>query len=171
MPDAHDEVFLKMKTYKNLFHMPRGFFFNTEEEKQLVYKKFNLKNIPCSIGGIGIEVPKDVDGNRFKEKYGLHDYILYAGRIDTGKNCHTLFAYFDLYKKRNSRDLKLVLMGKEIINVPQREDIISLGFVSETDKYDGMAGARLMVMPSKYESLSIVVLDSMKLGVSVVING
>ena len=36
--------------------------------------------------------------------------------------------------------MKLVLIGKEIINVPQREDMISLGFVSETDKYDAMAG-------------------------------
>ncbi len=171
VPDAHDEVFLKMKTYKNLFRMPRGFFFNTEEEKQLVDKKFNLKNVSCSIGGIGVEVPQDADGNRFKEKYGLSDYILYAGRIDTGKNCHTLFAYFDLYKKRNSRDVKLVLIGKEIINVPQREDMISLGFVSETDKYDAMAGAKLMVMPSQYESLSIVVLESMELGVPVAING
>ena len=171
VPDAHDEVFLRMKTYKNLFHMPAGFFFNTEEEKQLVYKKFGLKNVPFSIGGIGIEVPKDSDGNRFKEKYGLGDYIFYAGRIDTGKNCHTLFAYFDLYKKRNPKDVKLVLVGKEVINVPRREDIVSLGFVSEEDKYDGMAGARLMVMPSRYESLSIVVLESLKLGVPVVING
>ena len=67
--------------------------------------------------------------------------------------------------------MKLVLIGKEIINVPQREDMISLGFVSETDKYDAMAGAKLMVMPSQYESLSIVVLESMELGVPVAING
>lgn len=171
VPDAHDEVFLRMKTYKNLFRMPKGFFFNTEEERELVFKKFHLKNVPCFVGGIGIEVPKKADGGRFKEKYGLSQYILYAGRIDVGKNCHKLFACFDLYKKRNPGDLKLVLMGKEIINVPRREDIVSLGFVSEEDKYDGMAGAKLMVMPSRYESLSIVVLESMELGVPVLING
>lgn len=171
VPDAHDEVFLKMKTYKNLFRMPRGFFFNTEEEKNLVLKKFRLKDVSCSMGGIGIEVPKETDGNGFKKKYGLDEYILYVGRIDVGKNCHKLFAYFDLYKKRNPGNVKLVLMGKEIINVPQREDIVSLGFVSEKDKYDGMAGAKVMVMPSQYESLSIVVLESMELGVPVMING
>lgn len=171
VPDAHDELFLNMKIYKELFHAPRGFFFNTEEEKQLVYKKFEIGDIPYTIGGIGIETPEWADGKRFKDKYRLDQYILYAGRIDYGKNCHILFQYFDLYKKRNPGHIKLVLMGQEIMEVPGREDIISLGFVSEEDKYDGMAGAELLVLPSQYESLSIVVLESMKLGVPVIVNG
>ena len=57
-----------------------------------------------------------------------------------------------------------------MIEVPKREDILSLGFVSEEEKYDGMSGAQLLVLPSRYESLSIVVLDSMKLEVPVVVN-
>lgn len=172
VPDAHDELFLYMKLYREMFHMPKGFFFNAEEEKDLVHKRFNNEYIPYAIGGIGIEVPEKADGKRFKDKYGLDEYLLYAGRIDYGKNCHILFEYFDLYKKRNKRrNIKLVLMGKEIMDIPQREDVISLGFVSENDKYDGMAGAKLIIMPSLYESLSIVVLESMKLGVPVMVNG
>ena len=58
-----------------------------------------------------------------------------------------------------------------MIEIPERDDILSLGFVSEEEKYDGMSGAEFLVLPSLYESLSIVVLDSMKLQVPVLVNG
>ncbi len=171
VPDAHDELFLYMKIYKELFHMPKGFFFNTEEEKQLVKKRFALSDMLYEIGGIGIEIPDKPQKSKFKDKHGVNDYILYAGRIDFGKNCHVLFQYFDLYKKRNPGSIKLLLIGQEVMDVPVREDVISLGFVSETEKYDAMAGAKCLILPSKFESLSIVVLESMKLSVPVIVNG
>lgn len=171
IPTAHDEPFLKMKLYKELFGKPRGYFFNAEEEKRLVYETFGTSHIPCADGGIGIEVPDKTDGEGFREKHQLGKYILYVGRIDYGKNCQQLFEYFERYKKKRNNGLKLVLMGKEMIEVPEREDILSLGFVSEEEKYDGMSGAEFLVLPSRYESLSIVVLDSMKLEVPVVVNG
>lgn len=171
IPTAHDEPFLKMKLYKELFGRPRGYFFNAEEEKKLVYETFGTKHIPCETGGIGIEVPDTTDGEGFRKKHGLGNYIVYVGRIDYGKNCRQLFEYFARYKEKKETDLKLVLMGKEMIEVPKRDDILSLGFVSEEEKYDGMSGAKLLVLPSQYESLSIVVLDSMKLEVPVVVNG
>lgn len=93
------------------------------------------------------------------------------GRIDYGKNCQQLFEYFGRYKEKKGGNLKLVLMGKEMIEVPKRDDILSLGFVSEEEKYNGMSGAEFLVLPSQYESLSIVVLDSMKLKVPVLVNG
>lgn len=170
IPTAHDEPFLKMKLYKELFSLPKGYFFNAEEEKKLVYETFGTDRIPSETGGIGIEVPDKTDGEGFKKRHGLSRYILYVGRIDHGKNCRQLFEYFARYKERKKSDLKLVLMGKEMIEVPKREDILSLGFVSEEEKYDGMSGAQLLVLPSRYESLSIVVLDSMKLEVPVVVN-
>lgn len=171
IPTVHDEPFLKMKLYQELFHLPRGFFFNTEEERELVYRKFGTENIPDAIGGIGIDVLDNTDGESFRKKYGLCRYILYVGRIDYGKNCNQLFRYFSKYQKKNRSPVKLVLMGKEMIEVPKRKDIISLGFVSEEEKYNGMSGAEFLVLPSEYESLSIVVLDSMKLGVPVIVNG
>ena len=81
-----------------------------------------------------------------------------------------MFRYFEEYKKRNPRDLKLVLMGKSVMDVPERDDIVSLGFVSEQDKYDGLAASNFLLLPSKYESLSIVVLEAMALEKTVLID-
>ncbi len=49
----------------------------------------------------------------------------------------------------SSKDLKLVLVGKTEINVEGREDVISLGFVDEADKYAAIAGAVALIQPSK----------------------
>lgn len=57
------------------------------------------------------------------------------------------------------------------MRVPHNSNIISLGFVSEQEKYDVMAGARALIMPSAFESLSIVVLEALGLGIPVICNG
>ena len=171
IPTAHDEPYIYFNLFKKVFDCPRAFIFNAEEERALVHKIFKNQNIPEDIVGIGIDIPKDANPTKFRQKYNLREYLLYAGRIDHGKNCPELFDYFAEYKKRNPSDLKLALMGKEIIKVPDHPDIVSLGFVSDEDRSNGMAGAKLFVLPSIYESLSMVVLESMALGVPVVING
>lgn len=171
IPTAHDEPFLKMKHYRELFTAPKGYFFNTTEERDMIYDKFHTEHIPNEIGGVGIVVPEHPDAEGFRKKYHLDQYMIYVGRIDYGKNCHILFDYFTRYKEEHPGDFKLVLMGKEMMDVPQRDDILSLGFVSEKEKYDGMAGADFLVLPSEFESMSIVVLDSMKLEVPVLVNG
>lgn len=171
IPTAHDEPFLKMKIFRNVFLRPRSFFFNTEEERKLIQSKYANQYIPSAIGGVGVEIPLDVCGSRFMEKYNLEQYVIYVGRIDEGKNCNQLFRYFQEYKKRNHSDLKLVLIGKAVIDIPKSDDIISLGFVDDRDKYDGIAGSTMLVLPSEYESLSMVVLEAMSLQKPVVVYG
>src|SRR5713101_1221439 len=46
-----------------------------------------------------------------------------------------------------------------------------LGFLNDTDKFDGMAAADLLIMPSYYESLSMVALEAWALGRPVLANG
>ena len=171
LPLAHDEPFLRMKIFDPVFMMPKAFLFETEEERDLVYRKYDSRHIRYKLGGAGVDVPSKVSGDDFKKKYGLSDYIIYAGRIDGGKNCPELFDFFLRYKKTHDNDLKLVLIGKAVIDIPDSPDIVSLGFVSEQDKFDGMAGAKLLVLPSKFESLSIVVLEALSLGRPVLVNG
>ena len=62
-------------------------------------------------------------------------------------------------------------MGKAVISIPEDEDILYQGFVSDKEKFNGMAGAEALVLPSEFESLSIVVLESMAIGRPVLVNG
>ena len=58
-----------------------------------------------------------------------------------------------------------------MMDVPKDKDIQYLGFIEEEDKYGLMSGARALMLPSKYESLSLAVLESMALGIPVLVNG
>ena len=49
------------------------------------------------------------------------------------------------------------MVGKMMMDEPSHPDICCLGFISEEDKYALMAGARALVLPSEFESLSLVV--------------
>lgn len=173
IPTAHEEPFIHFKTFEKIFTLPKAFVFLTDEEKDLVQNLFNCREIPCEVMGTGVEIPCEPNENAFRKKFGIEEeYIIYVGRIDEGKDCPMMFKYFMEYKSRRPESrLKLVLMGKPVCRIPKHGDIISLGFVSEEDKFSGISGAKALVLPSKFESLSISVLEAMTLSVPVIVNG
>jgi len=171
IPTAHQEPYIHVKMYDAIFKMPKSYIFLTEEEKLLVQNQFNVEDKPYDVMGVGVDVPCNVSDTDFKKKYRIDHYVLYVGRIDLGKESPQMFNYFMKYKRRNPGDLKLVLMGKAEIAIPRHPDIIHLGFVSDADKFNGIKGAKALLLPSKFESLSISVLEAMSLAVPVIVNG
>ena len=80
--------------------------------------------------------------------------------------------YFIQYKQRHDTDLKLLVLGRvdNEEKLSYHDDIIYAGYVSEEDKTLFMKNAKLLIMPSMYESLSLVILESMALGIPVLVN-
>lgn len=171
IPTAHDEPYIHMGILKDVFNKVAAIFYNTDVERKMVESIHHNAPVKNDIGGVGINVPDKVDGSYFKRKHKLDKYIIYVGRVDQGKLCPALIKYFLCYKKRNREtDLKLVFVGKEGISIPKHSDIISLGFVSDEEKFNAIAGATALILPSQFESLSMVVLEAMKLRIPVLIN-
>lgn len=173
VPTAHDEPYIYFDIYRHIFEKAAGLIYLTPEEKDFVEKLFDVKNKPNVVSGSGVELPADINDDRYREKFNItDDYIIYVGRIDLEKGCKEMFEAFLQYKKQYPDDrTKLVLMGKAMIDIPKHNDIVYQGFVSEADKFDGISGAKALWLPSKYESLSIAVLEAMSLGVPVMVNG
>lgn len=171
VPTAHNEVNITFKIFKYLFHLPEAFVYLTEEEKNFVHEYFGNSDIYYQIAGVGIDLPKGIQEERFREKYKIYgNYIIYAGRVARNKGVEEMLRYFSQYIKQDA-DLILVLIGKEYMHIPVSKNIISLGFVPEQDKFDAIKGASALWMPSQYESLSIAVLEAMALSVPVIVNG
>ena len=98
-------------------------------------------------------------------------FALYIGRIDENKGCRQLFEYFSRYAATFPRGLDLVLIGSAIIPVPDHPRIHHLGFLDDRDKFDALAAADALIMPSYFESLSMVALEAWAMGKPVLANG
>lgn len=168
MPTAHNIASTREHRYGDAMSMAHGVLYNTIEEKQFVESYYDMNHIPYRITCFGIEPQKYMCAKR-----NMGNYVIYAGRVSNSKNFQELNSYFLRYKKEHPSDLKLVVLGKvdNWMPVTIHEDIIFKGFVSEEEKIDYMNNAKALVLPSKNESLSIVVLESFLCRVPVIVNG
>ena len=125
---------------------------------------FDLKSVRLAAIGGGVDTDVEFDAASFRDRFGIKDdFILYAGRKDTGKNVELLIRYFEQYRKEESgSSLKLVLIGGGRIDIPagMKKEIIDLGFVDKSDKYNAYAAALATCQPSVNESFSIVIMES-----------
>ncbi len=172
VPTAHNEPFLYMPLFRPLFHLPRFIAFNTEPERDLVQRVTGNSRVPFTIAGIGINVPDNPSAAAFRAKFGIHEpFVLYVGRIHPGKNVEELLDDFLAFRQVYDQPIKLVLAGKSHLVLPQHPDVVPIGFISEADKFDAIQAAEVVLMPSKYESLSMIVLEAWLMGKPVLVNG
>jgi glycosyltransferase involved in cell wall biosynthesis len=161
VPTAHDEPALHLSIMKEVFSAPDAFMFNTDSEKNMLSRQFSFEGKYQEIVGVGVEIPKDPEIQGFFQRQGISvPYILYAGRIEPGKGCGELFEYFVKYYRSNP-NLKLVLIGKLLMELIPHPGIKCLGFVSPEDKNAAMRGALVTIHPSHLESLCMAALESM----------
>ena len=173
VPAAHDEPCLYFKLFESSTAHAKALIYSTLEEKKLFENRFPFaRSIFNRIAGIGIENRQPGLSDRFRTKYNISgNYVIYVGRIEESKGCDTLFEYFLDYLKLKKVDVTLVLLGKPSMAIPENSKIVSLGFVSEEDKFDAISGANCLIMPSPYESLSIVLLEAWMSNIPVIVNG
>jgi glycosyltransferase involved in cell wall biosynthesis len=172
VPTAEHDSIIHLSLFKGLFRKPRAFIYNSVEEKNRINAISQNQDILGDVVGVGTEIHETFFPDEFRQKYGINgDYVIYIGRIDENKGCAQLFQYFQKYKQDHATDVKLVLIGNSKLNIPAHPDIIHLGFLSEEDKFSGLDGALMLMMPSFYESLSMVTLEAWALGKPVLANG
>lgn len=146
--------------------------FNTTAEERLGERIFGPRMAPHGIVSVGLELASPADWQTVSVKYDLpEEYLLYVGRVDCNK-LHRIFEYFSAYKlKYEKSNLKLVLLGGIFTEQKEYKDVRYLGFVGEHEKTVIMQHAKIVVNPSKYESLSLILLEAMSLGKPVLVNG
>lgn len=172
IPTAHEEPALELRAYDGVFRMADGFGFLTEEEAALVAARFQVQR-PSRIIGAGIEVPRLADPTAFRSRFGLgsRPYLVYAGRIDANKGATELYQFFIRYKLRRPGPLALVMIGEDIVQLPQHPDVVKTGFVSDQTKDAGLRGAELLVQPSLFESFSFVLAEAWAAGLPALVQG
>ena len=109
-------------------------------------------------------------GVSFRRRHRLYgDFLLYGGRIDAGKGCEELLEYFTSYKELGG-DASLVLMGVKLMQLPEVPWVRFAGLLSERERLQALEAATVVVVPSPFESLSLLALEAMAVGTPVLCN-
>ncbi|MCD4743165.1 MAG: glycosyltransferase [Desulfobacteraceae bacterium] len=129
--------------------------------------------------GINIEDYKFKNNQSFKKKYNISKkFILFLGRLNHIKGPDILLnAFIDL--KEKIQDYQLLIIGpdegmldemmKKVKSSNNFDDIIFAGYVGGQEKSKAYHAADLVVIPSRQEAMSIVVLEAGITGTPVVI--
>jgi len=168
VPTAHDEPPFQFDAYGDVFRLPGCLLVNTPEERELIQARFP-GHARARVVGVGVEAPAG-DADRFRARHGLRGpYLLYVGRMEAGKNVPWLVQLHAALRRRFHDAPELVLAGSGELR-PAGNGVRCLGRIDERDKWDGMAGALAVVVPSQHESLSLLALEGMSQGAPLVAN-
>jgi len=172
IPCLHDESYARMQVTRQMCESVRGLFFNSAEEKGLAEKLYRLDPQRLTVAGVPVDCAWSADARRFRKKYGLADFFLYAGRTEKGKGADLLVEYFCRYLRDTGCVANLVFIGGGKLEIPDGycSRIINLGFLPLQDKYDAYAAAIALCVPSIMESFSLVTMESWLEGRPVIVN-
>jgi glycosyltransferase involved in cell wall biosynthesis len=171
VPTAERDAAVALSIFGPVFRGVRALMYNSPEERSMIQSIAANEQVPSVVVGIGSEVPSNPQPQRFRQKHGIRGpFAVYVGRIDENKGCKELFSYFDTYLRIGGGRLTLVLIGNSLLEIPKHPRIRHLGFLDDTDKFDAIAAADLLIMPSYFESLSMVALEAWALGRPVLAN-
>jgi len=176
IPAAHDEPHFHFTAFQPIFHLPRGIIYNTPEERRLVQTTWQNVQVPCCIAGVGVsdnpeDASRQADASFRAQLEQFSPYLLYVGRVDAMKGCRELIAYMVKYLEERRANVHLVLAGKLTLDTPEHPQIHATGFVTDAQKAELLRHALIVVNPSEYESLSLLVLEAWQGGIPVVVNG
>jgi glycosyltransferase involved in cell wall biosynthesis len=170
-PAAHDEPALYLPVFGPTFADADAICYHTAAERRLVQRVHRVAQVPQIVLGLGVGAV--VEGGRAgADILGIGDrpYVVSVGRVDEHKGSAMLARFFRLYKERHPGPLALALVGPVAASIPEHEDIVLTGVVSEADKCDLVRDAVVAVSPSALESFSLVVLEAWEQSVPVIVN-
>jgi len=171
VPTAEREAALALGIFQPVLRGVRAVMYNSHEERAVIHALAGNEDVPGVVVGVGSRIPAAVDPARARRTFGLSaPFVLYVGRIDPNKGCAELFDFFVRYSSTTAHPLELVLIGTAAMELPAHPRIRHLGYVADEDKFDLMAAAEALVVPSYYESLSMAALEAWALGRPVVAN-
>jgi glycosyltransferase involved in cell wall biosynthesis len=172
VPTAERDPAVGLGIFGPTFRGVRAVMYNSHEERAMIQAATGNQAVPGVVVGVGSEIPLRSEALRFRKKHNIQKpFAIYVGRIDENKGCKELFDFFLRYAATFPRGLDLVLIGSAIIPIPQHPRVHHLGFLPDEDKFDGIVASDLLIMPSYFESLSMVALEAWAMGRPVLANG
>jgi glycosyltransferase involved in cell wall biosynthesis len=164
VPLAHEEPMLRFTLTRGVIRMAKALAFMTPEERRLVEDTAGVEHVPGVVVGAGLDPSPDGDAARARRELALpRRFALYLGRVDAAKGVDALIRAHADYRAQGG-ELGLVLAGREAPGMSIPDWVTTTGFISDQQRADLLAAAEVVVLPSPYESLSLVALEAWRAG-------
>jgi glycosyltransferase involved in cell wall biosynthesis len=164
VPLAHEEPMLRFDLTRGVVRMARALAFMTPEERRLVEDTAGVEGTPGVVVGAGLDPAPDGDAGRARRARALPErFALYLGRVDPAKGVDALIRAHADYRAAGG-PLGLVLAGREAPGMRIPDWVTTTGFISDDERADLLEAAEVVVLPSPYESLSLVALEAWRAG-------
>ena len=168
VPLAHPEPMLRFPLTRALVRAARRIAYMTPEEAQLVDDLHGPT--VGEVVGAGVDPPLIGDAGRARRRQPLpRRFALYLGRVDSSKGLPQLIRVHRRYRRGGGR-LGLVLAGRRAGRMRLPGWAVTTGFLSDQERADLLAAADVVVLPSQYESLSLVALEAWASGTPTLAN-
>lgn len=197
VPTAHDEPAIRLGIYRDVFSLPAAMAYNTDVERKFLQDTFEIRTVADETIGCGVDLtplregaahdPEDETAATFeREPLPAHlrqrgaffrrrhridgKFALYGGRIDPGKGCEELFEYFATYVAEDPDPAQLFLMGSKLMPIPEEPWVRFGGILTDQERLQALEAATVVVVPSPFESLSLLALEAFAVGTPVLAN-
>lgn len=179
VPTAHQEPHLYVNFYDTFFQLPAWIAFNTQTEKELVQKR-SVTPLPRNrIVGLGFDPIKISASKEILKENNLQpgNYFVVVGRIQKQKGCEELLYFYLALPEKLRQKYPLAMVGQEVPSddatklARKSKNVHLLGYVPEDIKNAVLSHAKLLIIPSLYESLSMVLMEAWQAGIPVLVNG
>lgn len=122
-----------------------------------------------------IQIKEDIVPAVIKSKLGNHPFFIYVGALHPRKNIIGLIHGFNLFNATQNGKYRLVLAGRLAWKtddikreIDAAEDVIYIGMISESLKYQLLSKAEAMTYVSWFEGFGIPILEAMSSGCPVI---
>lgn len=164
VPLAHEEPMLRFTLTRGVIRSARAHAFMVPEEQALVRDMVGVGDIPGVVVGAGLDPAPACDANRIRQERTLpHRFALYLGRVDASKGVDALIRAHTAYRAAGG-ELGLVLAGRQAAGLHIPGWVVTTGFITNQERADLLDACEVVVLPSPYESLSLVALEAWRAG-------
>ncbi len=172
IPAAHNEPPAHLPIFQSVFRSAKAIMFQSKAEERFVDSVLHVADKPRLRAGLGIEKhdkPVEPLAQFFPELSG-RPFLLTLGRVDQLKGATLVSELFAEYKRRNPGPLKLVFAGPVTTQPIKFPDILTLGPVSDDEKWSLLRECTALVNPSAFESFSLVLFEAWSFSHPVIVN-
>lgn len=157
----HDEPTARLAVWQQIYRNVAGLIYHSNAEQTFAERELGLNHPRSQVVGTWIENTTPGDPEHGKKLAGASAYVVYLGRYSPQKNLPLLIEWAERFEGANRGKVRFVFVGQGPMRMPAHPWCLDLGHVDENDKRDLLAGALAIVHLSKYESLSLAVLEAL----------